>query len=78
MMPPSPIRHAGPAAGGGASQDISGQVDVPVQIYAIIYIYNPPDRAKLGIPEEKPPAGAAAPPTNAPATPPSPAKTPGK
>ena len=30
-----------------------------MQIYAVIYIYNPPDRAKLGIPEEKNPAGAA-------------------
>ena len=53
-----------------------------MQICAIIYIYNPPNREKLGMPEEKNPAEAAAPatspPANVPATPPSPNPTPGK
>jgi hypothetical protein len=55
-----------------------------VEIYGIIYIYNPPDRAKLGIPEEKAPAettapaNATSPPTNGAAARPSPAATPGK
>jgi hypothetical protein len=59
-------------------------VDVPVEIYAIIYIYNPPNGAKLGIPEKK--AAEAAPavvpgagqPGNAAAAQPSPVATPGK
>lgn len=39
----------GPTTPGAGSEDeISGGTDVPVDIYAIIYIYNPPDRQKLG------------------------------
>jgi hypothetical protein len=81
---PGPAAGHRPGVAGVASQDASGQADVPVQVYAIIYIYNPPDRAKLGIPEEKtpavpaPPAGATAPPSHAPAPRPSPATTPGR
>lgn len=32
----------------GAPVSETGQYDVPVEIHAVIYIYNPPDRAKLG------------------------------
>ena len=90
--PTSGGMRGGPADAGGAgrsganaTEDTTGQVDVPVEIYAVIYIFNPPDRAKLGIPEVKNPAGAtapadpaSAPPTTAPTTQPSPATTPGK
>jgi hypothetical protein len=79
---PPPRPSGGAPAGGGGPQDVTGQFDVPVQICAVIYIYNPPNRAKLGVPEEKNPAEAAAPaappPANVPATPPSPNPTPGK
>ena len=79
-------RDSGPVAPRGTSttQDTTGQFDVPVEIYAVLYIYNPPDRAKLGIPEEKTPAEAAAPanatlpPTNGAAAQPLPAAAPGK
>jgi hypothetical protein len=83
-MPRMPLIPRGPApAGNNTAQDLTGQIDVPVQICAIIYIYNPPNRAKLGIPEEKSPAGAtapgnaASPPANASATSP-PKSTPGR
>ncbi len=79
--PMRPSGHAPAAGGGGAPQDVTGQFDVPVQLCAVIYIYNPPDRAKLDIPEEKTPAEAAAaasPPANAPVLPPSPNPTPRK
>jgi hypothetical protein len=81
-MMPGGRRPPGGAASAGAPQTLTGPTDVPVQICAVIYIYNPPDRAKLGIPEEKSPAGAAAPanattpPAGAPATPST--ATPGK
>jgi hypothetical protein len=61
-----------------ATQDSAGQVDVPVEVYAVIYIYNPPDRAKLGIPIPAPVVPAAGQPGNAAATQASPAKTAGK
>jgi hypothetical protein len=81
-MAPPPRPSGGAPAGGGGPQDVTGQFDVPVQICAVIYIYNPPNREKLGMPEEKNPAEAAAPatspPANVPATPPSPNPTPGK
>jgi hypothetical protein len=45
-MPPSDMRP-----GGSDKQDAAaGEFDVPVDIYALIYIYNPPDLEKLGIP----------------------------
>ena len=70
--------------GSAAKQDTAGQFDVPVEVYAVIYICNPPNRTKLGIAEEKTPAEPTAPgnvtrpPTNAAAAQPSPAATPGK
>ena len=42
--------HRQPKASGavqGDSQE-AGQYDMPVEIYGVIYIYNPPDREKLG------------------------------
>ena len=54
---PQPTPSA-PAASGG-TQDSADRPLVPVRICAVIYIYNPPDRDKLGIPEEKNPAAPA-------------------
>lgn len=51
--------------GGGstAAEDESSPFDVPIEIQGIIYIYNPPDLAKLGTGTagEKPPAAAPTP-----------------
>jgi hypothetical protein len=49
MAPRTP--PAGPAGGGpaiGTGSEPAGDHDVPVEILAVIYIYNPPDREKLG------------------------------
>jgi hypothetical protein len=63
MLPGEFRRPSPPESGGGQSQEL-GSDDVPVEIYAVIYIFNPPDREKLGVgtasaknPAE-PPAGA--------------------
>jgi hypothetical protein len=71
---PSPVESMGPVG----SQD-AGQYEVPVEIHAIIYIYNPPDKGKLGTgaaaksgeapAPATPPAAPAVPPA-APAAPP--------
>ena len=37
-----------PAAGSGNAPQETGRFDVPIEIHATIYIYNPPDREKLG------------------------------
>jgi hypothetical protein len=65
-----------PAPSGDPGFEIS-PYDVPVEIYGVIYIYNPPDRAKLGTgaaSQEKPadgtaPAAPGTPPAAAPAAP---------
>lgn len=59
-------RAPNPAATGGDQQDTTGYKNVPVRICAVICIYNPPDREKLGIPEEKPAAGTNVPANGAP------------
>ncbi len=53
-----------PGAGGGPGAGTTvvqpGSVEMPVEIHAVIYIYNPPDREKLGTgtaSEQKQPAG---------------------
>ena len=51
-------RHRSGGAGMGGQTQESGQSDIPVEIHAVIYIFNPPDREKLG----KGAAAAAAPP----------------
>jgi hypothetical protein len=70
-------RH-GPGGDTDASQ--SGQYDVPVDVFGVMYLYNPPDRQKLGIGAEStekpaeaivpagtsPPAAATAPPAPSP------------
>ncbi len=70
---------AGPAGFGPAAQpQESSQFDIPVEIHAIIYIFNPPDREKFGKgaaaaaapPGGPPPAMPAAPPAGRPAMPP--------
>ncbi len=54
--------------GGGAAPQEVGQFDAPVEIHAAIYIYNPPDREKLGTgaASDAQPGGANAPPPPAP------------
>jgi hypothetical protein len=49
MPPPTPTAPTGgaPADMGNLPQE-AGQYDIPVEIYAILYIYNPPNIAKLG------------------------------
>jgi hypothetical protein len=81
MMPPRSRAAAGPGRLGGegpggaaVEKDDTGSLDIPVEIYGIIYIYNPPDRTKLGTgtaSAEKPPEAAApaVPATPAPQTP---------
>ena len=45
--------------GAATDKQESGTLDVPVEIYGVIYIYNPPDRDKLGgRSAEKPAEGA--------------------
>jgi hypothetical protein len=64
-----------PVAGMAAADAESSQDDILVEIHAVIYIFNPPDREKLG----KGAAAAAAPPgspAKAPGTPPAPATPP--
>jgi hypothetical protein len=72
-MGPGAARPKAPAGGVGAgglgpnpAQDDASPFDAPVEIYAVIYIYNPPDATKLGITVKNPadaaaPSGAAAP-----------------
>jgi len=55
------------------TQETAGESDAPVEIYAVIYIYWPPNREKLGMAPVKDPAGTAAP--SAPATQPTPPAT---
>jgi hypothetical protein len=63
---------------GGTGADAPDDFDVPVEIFAIIYIYNPPDREKLGIgPAAGNPAAAGGPANPAASTPAAPA-TPAK
>lgn len=66
---------------GGDSELVMGEFDVSVRIQGIIYIYNPPDRDKLGTgagTEEAPvePETAVQPPVEAPAAPAEPAAPP--
>ena len=82
--------HGGPAHRGGrggmlggASGGEYGSFDIPVEIAGIIYIFNPPDRDKLGTgaAADQPPEGALpttppAPPAAAPAAPAVPAAAP--
>ena len=42
-------RSTAPEPGGGGESQELGLDDVPVEIYAVIYILNPPDREKLGV-----------------------------
>jgi hypothetical protein len=77
MMPP-----VGPPGGGGMNRPTpggsaggeTGITDTPVEIFAVVYIYNPPDRVKLGAAPA--PGDAAAAPAGAPGTQPSPPTTP--
>ena len=68
----------GGMGGGGAAgeKQETGSVDIPVEIYGVICIYNPPDRGKLGTgaasAEKSPEAAAPAMPAAA-ATPAAPA-----
>ncbi len=49
QQPRMPTPGVGPGGGvQGAPVSETEQYDVPVEIHAIIYIYNPPDRTKLG------------------------------
>ena len=63
----------GIAPGAGSPPQETGQFDMPVEIHAVIYIYNPPDREKLGTgaASTAQPAGAANPaaPAGLPTTP---------
>jgi hypothetical protein len=43
---PSRIGSSGKVA--GSEKGDAGRFDIPVEIYGVIYIYNPPDRDKLG------------------------------
>jgi hypothetical protein len=89
-----PSGAGGMAPGSNTSgTEVGGDLDVPVDIFAIIYIYNPPDQEKLGTgtasannptdaaPAADPAAPAPAKPTtppNNPATPKTPPANPGK
>lgn len=68
----------GIASSAGSPPQEIGQFDMPVEIHAIIYIYNPPDREKLGTGAASTvqPAGAANP--AAPAGLPPPVAPPGR
>jgi len=76
-------RQPNPGMGGGLGQNAgnqqqgAGQYEIPVEIQGIIYIYNPPDREKLGTGAAavKKPAEVA-PPAEVPATPPAAGTTP--
>jgi hypothetical protein len=47
-----------PSDGEAASPTTPGPFDVTVEIHGLIYIYNPPDPAKLGLPGADPRSGA--------------------
>jgi hypothetical protein len=54
----------GMSMGGSDTASVLSSQDVPVEIYGVIYIYNPPDRTKLGTgaaSQEKPADGTAPP-----------------
>lgn len=89
MMPPGAMRRGPttsqgmPGANMASVDDVSGDLDVPVEIFAIIYIYNPPDRQKLGTgtaagnnPADA--TGGPAPASSEQAAPPAPPANPGK
>jgi hypothetical protein len=68
MKPPASSPH-----GHASDTPDAGLYDIPVDLFGIIYIYNPPDRQKLGAAEKTAepgaPGAAQAPPPSAPATP---------
>jgi hypothetical protein len=74
MMPPRDAYGPPPGTHGASDKDVTGEFDIPVHIYAVIYIYNPPDFEKLGIPAPASNPAAAGGPDNAtagkPGTPP--------
>jgi hypothetical protein len=93
---PEPFHGANPGApiAANSTQEAAGAFDATVEIYAVIYIYDPPSREKVGLPPLKDsveatatPAPAApapatparpAPPAGVPAAQPKPAATPRK
>ena len=58
-----PVFEGGGERPAATDKQETGPYDVPVEIHAVIYIYNPPDREKLGTgaASAKNPAEAAAP-----------------
>jgi hypothetical protein len=83
---PMKFKPAAPGAGLGGGPGTTnlgielGDFDVPVEIFAVIYIYNPPDKEKLGIAAAAGTATGSPDPAAASVTPPTtpPASTPGK
>ncbi len=80
-----PPPRGGPMGGGfapgaGSPPQETGQFDMPVEIHAVIYIYNPPDKDKLGTgaASTAQPAGAANPAAPAGLPTPTPAAPPGR
>ncbi len=82
-MPPGMMPRGGAmaptGAGPGNPPQEAGRFDIPVEIFATIYIYNPPDREKLGTgtAAAAPPAGGAVPAAPAGQPPAAPAAQPG-
>jgi len=70
-MPPGGYGYGQSLPGQTATEE-PGQFDMPVEIHAMIFIYNPPDREKLGsgAAGKKSEEGAPASATTPPATPP--------
>jgi hypothetical protein len=54
----------------GSQKEEVGAFDVPVELFGVIYIYEPPDREKLGVPAQTDAAAPAQPGNQPPATPP--------
>lgn len=78
FKPAAPAATPGGTPGGAAGLAAGielGDFDVPVEVFGVIYIYNPPDREKLGLPPADAPA-AADPTAGTPAS--QPASVPGK
>jgi hypothetical protein len=48
MQPRESVHRSSQESGGGPSQEL-GPEDVPVEIYGVIYIFNPPNREKFGV-----------------------------